>query len=117
MASLNLTIGDFRQYQVAITKNGVPVDLTGIQELNFTLQQSGGGIFAQWGLGTGVTVVNPPSAGLGLLTVTPAMQAAWVVQNYSLLYTWSLIDEFGNPTQSVDSGPMTLTPPPQSALL
>lgn len=116
MANLTQTIGDYRQYQVTITKNGVPVDLTGAQELNFTLQLSGGDIFATFGLGTEVTIPSP-TTGVGIVTITPAAQSSWIVQNYSLIYTWSLVDEFGNPSLAVDTGTFTLTPPPGSALL
>ena len=107
-----MTLGDYRQFQVAVTKNGQPVDLTSITLLTFTLQRPSGDLIAQWGLSSGVLVSSPASAGLAVLTVTPAMQAALTDMVYPLLYTWSLIDALGNPTLSLERGTFTLLPAP-----
>jgi hypothetical protein len=110
-APLSMTIGDYRQFQLSVTKASSPVDLTGVQSLTFTLQASGGGVVAQWGLGTGVAVQSPASAGIAVLSVTPSM-LSWATGYRQLSYTWSLVDSLGNPTQALDSGPFALTPPP-----
>jgi hypothetical protein len=112
MASLNMTWGDFRQWQLAVTKNGAPVDLTAIEELAFTLQSAGGAVFASFGIGTGVVVQAPASNGLATLTITPAAFASITNGNYSLLYTWSLIDAVGNPTLRLDQGSFLIVAAP-----
>ena len=109
MANLSMTIGDYRQFQLAVTKNGAPVDLTGIQTLAFQLQRGNGAVLATWGLGGGVAVSSPASAGIAILSVTPAMLAGFVPVNAA--YIWSLVDAVGNPTLVLDTGSMSLTLP------
>lgn len=111
MAALVMTVGDYRQFQLAVTKLGAPVDLAGVTELTFTLQRTGGVVVAQWPLGGGVVVSSPTSAGLAVLTVTPAM-LAWATADQTLRYSWSLIDAFGNPTLNLENGTMQLLLPP-----
>jgi hypothetical protein len=111
MAAILMTIGDYRQFQLAVTKLGQPVDLTGVQELTFTLQRTGGVVLAQWPLGGGVVVSSPPTAGLAVLTVTPAM-LAWATADQTLRYSWSLIDSLGNPTLNLENGTLQLVLPP-----
>ena len=111
MATLLMTIGDSRSFQVAVTKAGVAQDLAGIASLKFTIQSAGGTVLAQWGLGTGVVVSAPTTAGLAVLTVTPTM-LAWATQEQTLKYTWSLVDASGNVTQALDTGVLNLTLPP-----
>ena len=109
--ALTMCIGDSRQFQLAVTKAGLPVDLAGVTVLTFTLQQTGGKVLHQWTLGAGVVVSSPTSAGLAVLTVNPA-DLAWATQEQTLRYTWSLVDALGNVTQALDTGVMNLTLPP-----
>jgi hypothetical protein len=92
------------------------VDLTGAQEVTFTLQLYGGVVLAQWGLTNGVTVNSPPTLGLVTLSVTPAMQAALSTTAFeSCLYRWSIVDALGNPTRQTEQGSWTFVPPPPGA--
>lgn len=124
MADLVLTIGSTTAFQVAVTKNGAPVDLTGITSLSFVVQRTVGPAgyqLASWGLsGGGVIVQSPATAGIAVVTVTAAM-LTWLqsplpprlsLADTQLEYTWSLVDALGNPTLDVDSGTMTLVAPP-----
>jgi hypothetical protein len=106
-----MTIGDYRQFQLAVTSGGQPVDLTDVEELSFVLQTVGGVEVARWPLGGGVVVSSPATAGIAVLTVTPAM-LAWASGYQSLKYTWSYVDGNGNPTLALEQGTFALIPPP-----
>lgn len=110
MANLGMTAGDYAQFQVNVTRFGVPLDITSAQELTFTLQDYAGNVRAQWGLGTGVAITNA-AGGVGVLTVTPTM-TAFATTDLSLLYTWSYVDSSGFPTLKMESGTFPLTLPP-----
>jgi hypothetical protein len=101
MAALSMTIGDTRQFQLALIvpsnsnsgpPRNVPADLTGAQMLTFVLQRQFGAVgaeVARWTLGAQVALVAPPaipsyytpamiavgwaSQMVAILTVTPAM--------------------------------------------
>ena len=108
MANLSMTCGDSRTFQLAVTIEDAPVDLTGVQVLEFVLSRAGGAVVARWGLGSGVTVPSP-ATGVALLTVTPSM-TAFARNNYlSLAYAWRLVDVLGNVTGALDTGGFTLT--------
>ena len=133
-----MTVGDTRQVQCAILKNGQPVDATGVQTLAFVLQRRFGSVgteVARWGLGTGVVIGSPlyltpamisagwASQAVGILTITSAMitwvrspsswtgESPWAADT-QLQYTWSLVDAFGNVTGDLDSGTFTLEASP-----
>ena len=110
MAYLSMTIGDYRQFQLNVSKAGAPVDISNVAALTFTLQHTGGVELARWGLGTGVAVTNGP-AGVAVLTVQPAM-LAWASTWQTLRFTWGLVDFFGNPSQDIEDGVFQLIPPP-----
>ena len=112
MANLSMNIGDYRQFQLAVTLAGQPANLTGIEALTFTLRSpigSGGGVVAAWGLGSGVVVTNA-GVGIAVLSVTPGM-TSFAVPNTTYIYNWSLVDSLGNPTQAIDTGTFLLTLP------
>lgn len=105
-----MTIGDYRQFQLAVTESGLPYDLTGIEELVCTIQTTDGVVLAVWGLGTGVTVTDA-LLGMALLTVTPEM-TSWAFGWQTLSYAWGLLDASGNPRQRIETGTLQLVPPP-----
>ena len=122
--SLSMVYGDTRQFQLAITQLGVPVNLTGITSLNFILQRlygSVGTVVANFGIGTGIVVTNA-AGGIVTLTVTAAMvnwvraapswtgELPWVADAW-LRYSWALVDGLGNPTSNLDCGTFTLVAP------
>jgi hypothetical protein len=113
MAHLRMTIGSQRQFQIAVTKAGLAVDLTGIQTLTITLTTLTGQLFAQWGLGSGVVVSSPATLGLAVLTVTPAMLAQFTGPYYQTRYQWSLVDALGIPSLDVERGAFDFYAPPQ----
>jgi hypothetical protein len=109
-----MTIGDWRQFTLAVTTGGVPADLTGVQQLTFSLLQPhnlGGAVLHSWPLGAGVVVQTPASAGLATLTIQPG-DLAWATQPLSLVYAWSLIDALGHPKQNLERGTFLLWTPP-----
>jgi len=110
-ATLRMTIGDYRQFELTVKKFGVIQDLAGIQSLNFKLQNEAGVEVANWGLGSGVVVQSPTTNGQAILSITPAM-LVWATQTMGLTYTWSLVDSIGNPTLVLERGAMYLTLPP-----
>ena len=108
MANLQMTIGAYQQFQIVVTKGGVPVDLTGVAALTFSVYLPNGTVLATWGLGTGITNPNP-TTGVALLTVTPAM-TSWASSFIQALYTTGMQDAFGNPTPEMEQGTFSLTP-------
>jgi hypothetical protein len=115
---LTITIGDFKEFTITVTKGGIPVDLTGAEQIAFTLMYPGGSAFAQWTLTGGQIAINSPStAGVATLTVTPAMLPAtlWplsIPTDLTLTGVSSLIDAFGNPTLNASEHNVQLLLPP-----
>lgn len=110
MGPLLMTIGDYRQFQVSVTLNSSPYDLSGVEGLTFTLQRTGGTVVAEWPIGGGVVLTNP-TAGIATLTITPSM-LWWASGWQTLQYFWGLVDGSGNPSQIVEVGIMQLVPSP-----
>jgi hypothetical protein len=110
MATIQMTAGDYVQFQLTVTRGGGTVDLTGAQSLDFVVQDAGGVELARWALGSGV-VITDPTHGVAVLTVTPAM-TAFATTFVTGRYTWSLVDASGNPTQAIEQGVFQITLPP-----
>jgi hypothetical protein len=116
--ALSMVVGDYKQFSLTFTKGGLPVDLTSVEQIAYTLLYPSGSPFAQWSLTGGQIVVDsPPVAGIATLTVTPAMLAAalfpnGIPQELTLLGIASLIDAVGNPTLRSGSSSFQLLLPP-----
>jgi hypothetical protein len=120
MSLLSITIGDYVQLSHTFEKDGLPVNLGGVEQIAYTLLYPSGAPFVQWLMTAGqIAVDSPPTSGLATTTVTPEMLPAslWplgIPAETTLIGVASLIDAFGNPTlrSGVDSVQLKLPPTP-----